>query len=280
MWFIVLFADCFQSIFGLQKYNLFRICANLFRPHRPQFQIWQVELIKCPYRNKIGQKIHKTYRNVSIHLRRQKKYSTFAPDLDMKNRREDILQAAEEEFARNGYEGAKMSNIARRVGVTHVLLYYHFKTKENLFNELLQQKIMSFVQSVLPSDEAQKTDFIGGIDNLIARNFDFMEQNKMLVRLLVNELTLLPSFYEVGHATYDPYIDRLQTALNHEADAERIVPTDARKLVLTICSMNIMSVLVMPALATLLPEQEKDGAKLLAQRKADNIRYIHTLLGI
>ncbi len=210
----------------------------------------------------------------------QKKYSTFALDFDMKNRREDILQAAEEEFARSGYEGAKMSNIARSVGVTHVLLYYHFQSKENLFNELLQQKIMSFVRSVLPSDESQKTDFISGIDNLIARNFDFMERNKMLVRLLVNELTPLPSFYEVAHATYAPYIDQLQTALNREADAGRIVPTDAWKLMLTVCSMNIMSVLVMPALATLLPEHEMDEAKRLAQRKADNIRYIHALLGI
>ncbi len=201
----------------------------------------------------------------------------------MKNRREEILQAAEEEFARNGFEGAKLSNIARRVGVTHVLLYYHFKTKENLFNELLQQKIMAFVQSVLPSEEAQAADFIGGIDNLIAKNFDFMEQDKMLVRLLVNELTPLRSFYRVAHTSYEPYIHRLQEALNREAAAGNIVQTDAWKLMLTICSMNIMSVLVMPALATLLPEEGADAEQheqQLAQRKADNIRYIHTLMGI
>ena len=57
----------------------------------------------------------------------------------MKNKKEEILQAAEEEFARNGYEGANISRIAKRVGVTHVLLYYHFQNIPALMEESVKE---------------------------------------------------------------------------------------------------------------------------------------------
>lgn len=201
--------------------------------------------------------------------------------VDMKNKRAEILAAAEEEFARNGFEGATMSNIARRAGVTHVLLYYHFRDKANLFAEVLQQKIEQFVQSVLPPKGTENQHFLRNIDNLITQNFNTMAQNAMLARLLVNETSEMPEMLcDIAHKQYGDYLKRLQHSLDVEAAAGNIVPTNAEQLMLAICSLNIMAVLVMPAIATLLPSRDEDTEKLLAQRKADNIRYIHTLLGI
>lgn len=199
----------------------------------------------------------------------------------MKNKKEEILQAAEEEFARNGYEGANISRIAKKVGVTHVLLYYHFQNKENLFIEVLQRKIEQFIQSVLPPEGTENLHFMENIDTLITQNFNIMAQNAMLARLLVNETTQMPtSLCDIAHKQYNEYLQRLQRTLNREAEAGNIVPTNAERLLLTICSLNIMAVLVMPAIENLLPEVEQDREKVLARRKADNIRYIHTLLGL
>lgn len=197
----------------------------------------------------------------------------------MKNKREEILAAAEEEFARNGYEGANICRIAKRVGVTHVLIYYHFQNKENLFREVLQRKIEEFIQSVLPPEGTENLHFMQNIDNLIAQNFDIFANNVMLARLLVNEITPMPtSLYDIAHNRYGEYLVRLQHALDVEAETGNIVPTNAERLILTICSLNIMAVLVMPAIENLLRETETDRAKVLERRKADNIRYIHTLL--
>lgn len=197
----------------------------------------------------------------------------------MKNKKEKILAAAAEEFARNGYEGANMCRIAKKVGVTHVLLYYHFQNKENLFRELLQQKIEAFIQSVLPPEGTENLHFMQNIDNLIAQNFDFIAENAMLARLIVNETESVPdSLKDIAHKRYSEYLERLQHTLDVETEKGNIVPTNAEHLMLTICSLNIMSVLVMPAITNLLPEAELDNQKVLQRRKEENIRYIHTLL--
>ena len=197
----------------------------------------------------------------------------------MKNKKEEILQAAEEEFARNGYEGANISRIAKRVGVTHVLLYYHFQNKENLFREVLQRKIDEFILSVLPPEGTENLHFMENIDLLITQNFNMMAQNAMLARLLVNETGQMPeSLRDIAHKQYGEYLMRLQHLLDREAEAGNIVPTNAERLILTICSLNIMAVLVMPAIGNLLPEQEQDLQKVQQRRLEDNIRYIHSLL--
>lgn len=197
----------------------------------------------------------------------------------MKNKREEILQAAEEEFARNGYEGANISRIAKRVGVTHVLLYYHFQNKENLFFEVLQRKIEQFIQSVLPAEGTENLHFMENIDNLIRQNFNLMAQNAMLARLLVNEMSEMPAMLcDIAHKQYGEHLAQLQYALDREAEAGNIVPTNAEQLMLNICSLNIMAVLVMPAVENLLTVQEQDRQLVQQRRLEDNIQYIHMML--
>lgn len=198
----------------------------------------------------------------------------------MKNKKEEILSAAEEEFARHGYEGANISRIAKKVHVTHVLLYYHFQCKENLFAQVLQRKIDGFVQSVLPPTGTENLYFLQNIDNLIAQNFDFVANNVAFVRLIVNEAKSIPTLMDIAHNQYIDYINLLQNSLNKESAVGNIEPTNAERLILNIFSLNIMSVLVMPELEHLLPCRQPDNQTLLMQHKQENIRYIHLFLGI
>ena len=53
-------------------------------------------------------------------------------------RRAAILDAALEEFSRQGFAAARMEDIARRAGVAKGTLYLHFGDKEGLFNGLAE----------------------------------------------------------------------------------------------------------------------------------------------
>ncbi len=55
--------------------------------------------------------------------------------------KEEILAAAEELFARFGYEGTSMKQIAERAELSVGKLYHHFKGKEEIFCELLERYI-------------------------------------------------------------------------------------------------------------------------------------------
>lgn len=63
---------------------------------------------------------------------------------------EEILQAAEEEFFRNGYEATSTDTIAKRAGVTHAMVNYYFRTKEKLFVQILDNHVYGLLQSLKP----------------------------------------------------------------------------------------------------------------------------------
>lgn len=52
--------------------------------------------------------------------------------------RSRILQAAEECFARYGYDATGVAEICRRAGVSKGAFYHHFPSKQALFLEMLE----------------------------------------------------------------------------------------------------------------------------------------------
>jgi TetR/AcrR family transcriptional regulator len=66
-----------------------------------------------------------------------------------------ILNAAEEEFARHGLSGARMDAIAAGTGVTKAMIYYYFENKEGLYQAVLQRPAHELLDALkqLPLDE-------------------------------------------------------------------------------------------------------------------------------
>lgn len=54
-------------------------------------------------------------------------------------RREQILTAATEAFARNGFAATSLDDIATEAGVTRVILYRHFDSKTDLYQAVLDR---------------------------------------------------------------------------------------------------------------------------------------------
>lgn len=58
--------------------------------------------------------------------------------------KERILQTALQVFAENGFEGARMEKIASEVGINKASLYFHFKSKEDIFRALFRQILINY----------------------------------------------------------------------------------------------------------------------------------------
>lgn len=59
------------------------------------------------------------------------------------DRREQILEAALDVFAEEGFDGATTKEIAARADVTHGLIYFYFPSKEELFNAAFEHQAQS-----------------------------------------------------------------------------------------------------------------------------------------
>ncbi len=54
--------------------------------------------------------------------------------------RDRILDAATEEFARHGLAGARVDRVADRAGVNKAMIYYHFSSKEQLYEAIIDRQ--------------------------------------------------------------------------------------------------------------------------------------------
>lgn len=67
-----------------------------------------------------------------------------------------ILQAALEEFTQEGYAATRMENIAARAGVTKGLIYFYYKSKQDLFEAMFRECIRDRIRgNLLDADPAQ-----------------------------------------------------------------------------------------------------------------------------
>jgi AcrR family transcriptional regulator len=62
--------------------------------------------------------------------------------------RRKLLNSARRVFAREGFEAARIEDIAARTGFTRGAFYAHFKSKEDVFFALLEQQVKEHVQNI------------------------------------------------------------------------------------------------------------------------------------
>ena len=94
--------------------------------------------------------------------------------------REEILALSVHLFAKHGFDGVSMRDVASAVGLTQAALYYHFPDKEHLyfstFAHLYRQKesyLKEILDSSLPPWERLEA-LVTGMSRLIAADRDFM----------------------------------------------------------------------------------------------------------
>jgi AcrR family transcriptional regulator len=97
-------------------------------------------------------------------------------------RRAEILEAATELFALKGYRGTSTLDVAKRVGMTHVGVLHHFKTKEDLLRAVVARRdeASDFLQresEVLTPDEFNERYLTGEGGGLL--------EPELLTRLVV-----------------------------------------------------------------------------------------------
>ena len=126
------------------------------------------------------------------------------------NKEADILHAAEREFLSKGYAGARTTAIAEAAGVTHAMLHYYFRTKEQLFKRILDEKLRLMGQSVLAAFGQPELPLMARIKDGIERHFDFIAANPELPLFIVNEIFARPSRYRLLQKNVRILLDPLQ----------------------------------------------------------------------
>ncbi len=115
-------------------------------------------------------------------------------------RHAQILDAAFEVFAANGYEAARMDDVAKRANIAKGTIFLHFRDKKALFRAVLR----SLIHPVHTDAGGQGQKFAGGnqvaLRGLLSRLYLEVVENKKaraLLRLLIAEGERFPGLSEV-----------------------------------------------------------------------------------
>jgi AcrR family transcriptional regulator len=98
-----------------------------------------------------------------------------------------ILSAAAVEFARRGYEGARVDRIARRARVNKAMLYYHFRSKHQLYRTLLRRTFAEAGErlQLIASGDALPAE---KIDQAIAGIAAFVREHAFFPAIMLREM--------------------------------------------------------------------------------------------
>lgn len=106
--------------------------------------------------------------------------------LSAAERRDELLDAASEVFARSGYHGASLEEIAAAAGVSKALIYEHFASKRELHAELVERHASEIFRRLQANAETGLTGeerLRGGIEAFLS----FVEENRDAWRALFRD---------------------------------------------------------------------------------------------
>ena len=193
------------------------------------------------------------------------------------SKEQQILEAAEREFLEKGYDGARTTSIAKAAGVTHAMLHYYFRTKEQLFERFIDKKMSEVVPLLTHLFGNSDLPLVERIEKTISVHFDFIATNPDLPRFLINEILPYKErcdlFYsKVANFLY--FFNNLQREVNEAAARGEVEQFNVLLLFQSILSLNIFPSLMANMIENLMSNNEQSMKEIFAQRKAENIELI------
>jgi len=199
-------------------------------------------------------------------------------DLKTGNKEQLILEVAEKLFIEKGYAGTKTMEIAEYAGINHALLHYYFRSKENLFNRIFEQKVSYLIENFSLTFD-RDLSFFEKIKSGIEAHFDFLSKNPKLPFFILREILadknrksfILKNILPVGNELHQ----KIKTAIRKEIKKGVIRPVNINDLLFNIVSLNVFAFVLAQIFFDM--DSEQDNKKLnmfLEERKKNNVKLI------
>lgn len=139
----------------------------------------------------------------------------------MSDTKDVILDAAKMLFTQKGYDATSMELIAKEVGFTKAALYYHFKSKEDIFAEIMKRTTLNAL-SYIDAPTSLQADMINkeNLEVYILKLFDFFikERDVLTIALVeyLKENRDSKSLMLELHSYFFSYLENIVSIPNHD----------------------------------------------------------------
>ncbi|MBX5481166.1 MAG: TetR/AcrR family transcriptional regulator [Myxococcaceae bacterium] len=141
---------------------------------------------------------------------------TGEPSAREAERRRTILRAAIEVFARKGYHGCRIADVAKEAGVAYGLVYHYFQNKDELLSSVFDTAWKGFVGRLegVATGDAPLAEKIRGVARVA---FEAYRHDPRAVRVLILEIARSPAGAKVDRGGAFVDIIRLAESMFRQA---------------------------------------------------------------
>jgi AcrR family transcriptional regulator len=141
--------------------------------------------------------------------------------LSAEERRESILEAANEVFGEHGYEHVRIDDVANAAGISKALIYEHFESKQDLYSELMNRAAGDLLRVLVAAASAPGMEGPLRMENAAAAGLQWVQRHPHAFHMFVRDVT-------------DPEISQSQEALRRAsvtamADVMEMDPPETRE---------------------------------------------------
>ena len=156
----------------------------------------------------------------------------------------EILEAAFEEFSKNGFAATRLDDIAARANVTKGTIYVYYSNKEVLFETMVRElmtPVIAEVEALMAMQANNAEEILRAFLTFIYANVSADRQCMELMRLLLVEAERFPHLTHEHYTKFvHPMLSKLQDSLNDLA---------AKGLIRNAPALALPSLIASPAVA-------------------------------
>ena len=189
-----------------------------------------------------------------------------------------ILEVAERLFLEKGFALTSTTEIAKEVGCNQALVHYYYRTKDNLFNVIFEQKFKLFFQGIFEMKSLGNMKFQDKLKYIIESHFDLLRKNPGIPSLILNELSRRPEQITILREKLHELPEKLIIELNEELQVE-IEKGNVREislidLIVTMLSLNVALFIMLPVVEKALQWDEPQKEFMISHRRSENVDFI------
>ena len=191
---------------------------------------------------------------------------------DEKNMENQILDAAEKLFIEQGFAKTTTAQIARVAGCNQALVHYYYRTKNNLFEKIFEEKLR-LLQTSLLTPEIAAVSFEAKIVMMVDTYFDFVSKNRYLFPFILTEISSNPERLQTVINNLQnnsrTFVENLDTVIKSEVEKGNIRPISTSNFILTFLSLNITPFILSPIFQGILNISSIENENQLDVRKQE-----------
>jgi AcrR family transcriptional regulator len=129
--------------------------------------------------------------------------------LRAEQRRESILESANIVFGQRGYDTVRIDDVAAAAGISKALIYEHFRSKQELYSELMNRAALDLLDRIVAAGSSQDASGVTRLEMGALAGFAFIREQPEAFQMFVRDVT-------------DPEIAQQQASLRRGAVAAMV----------------------------------------------------------